>query len=147
MEARGETFTPALAERVLTGHDDMRSQSPEVVAWMQTAFKERVRGGTLLAGTTPNLGGGSQSDVEASLVRCLEAIKAITGVSISRVPRHLIQRIWRAGGFARPPSAGERAPHAWGVAPDLVEITHSSLGDGACPFLPAKGFRARRTCP
>lgn len=171
VEFHAEAFTPALAERILAGYGDTRRQSPEAVARMAAAFEGRFQGGTLLAGTTPGLGletialvspggdvvarffipvvnlGGSQAEVEAGLRRYLQSIEAVTGVSVGQAPGPFIQQTWDAGGFARFPGQGDQSVYAWGVAPDFVEITYSSLGDQACPFVGAQGWWARQTCP
>lgn len=170
-EFYSERFTPALAERILAGYGDTRQQSPEAVARLAAAFEGRFQGGTLNQGLTPGFGletfalispqgdlvarffipvvnlGGSQAEVEAGLRRYLQSIEAITGVSVGQSPSLVIEQIWDAGGFVRFPGQGGRSVYAWGVAPDFVEFTYSSLGDEACPFVPAKGFWARQTCP
>ncbi len=91
--------------------------------------------------------GVMQGEAESAVRSHLQSIEAITGVSVGQSPSLVIEQIWEAGDFVRFPGSGDQSVHAWGVAPDFVELTYSSLGDTTCPFLPAQGFWARQTCP
>lgn len=166
-----EPFTPALAEQILAGYGDTARQSPEAFERMRAAFGGRFQGGTLLQATAPDLGvqtfalvspggdvvarffipvvnmPGPDEEGLAGLTGYAQAIEAITGMPLGPDPGQWIARAWTDGGFARFAGPGDQALYAWGVSPDFVEITYSSLGDGACAFLPAQGWFARQTCP
>lgn len=160
-----------LRQGFLDGYASTRAKSPAAVNRMQEALETRFADGCLIQMIVPDPATeivaliSDQGDMVARAFAAIatwtrsprefqemdndfqQIVELMSDTTIDLGTDSFVAKVWSSQDFEKVKTAEDAALYSWGVSPDFVEITYSSLGKEGCEFLPVKGWLARQTCP